>query len=149
MPLIDKLRALLDEEPDGEDLDPVDEIEAGVDEVVNADPADDDPTDGSPLTGSVDGDPVDGDPADEDEIESAGEAEAPEVAELRQQVLDLAAENETLRNRLAAAGLEDEITDDAIEEIDEVDDTIEDDVVEAFNTDYAAQQAYLASITKD
>jgi hypothetical protein len=136
MGLLDKLRGaaeVADEieadevEADEVDADEVDEIEA---DEVEAD--------------------AEGDPQENpDEVEDpAADDESPEVAELRATLLEQAAEIETLRNRLAAAGIEDDVEPDPVEiEVDE--DTTEEDAVSAFDSDYAEREAALAEIKKD
>lgn len=135
----DVLRNLIDsDEPDEiDDTGTIDEIERGVEEVIGEGDDTEEPDEGSdPGEGN---DEIDGTPGDEEE--------PPEVAELRQQILDQAAEIETLRNRLAAAGLEDEVTvEEAVE--DDVDNTTEEDAIEAFDNDYAKREAILAEIKK-
>ena len=135
----DVLRNLIDsDEPDEiDDTGAIDEIERGVEEVIGEGDDTEEPDEGSdPGEGN---DEIDGTPGDEEE--------PPEVAELRQQILDQAAEIETLRNRLAAAGLEDEVTvEEAVE--DDVDNTTEEDAIEAFDNDYAKREAILAEIKK-
>lgn len=144
MGLRDAIRALLDGDGDEtDDTGEISEIEQGVSEL---DDGSDSELDGDGSDGEVDSDGSDGEVDGELDGTPGDEVESPEVAELRQQILDLAAENETLRNRLAAAGLEDEVDDTASTMID---DTADEDTVEAFDKDYAERQAALAEITKD
>lgn len=144
MGLRDAIRALLDGDGDEtDDTGEISEIEQGVSEL---DDGSDSELDGDGSDGEVDSDGSDGEVDGELDGTPGDEVESPEVAELRQQILDLAAENETLRNRLAAAGLEDEVDDTAGTMID---DTADEDTVEAFDKDYAERQAALAEITKD
>lgn len=148
MGLRDAIRALLDGD-DTDDTGEISEIEQGVADAVN-----DEGADGESDEGAADDEGIgEADLADEDGGDVEGtpgdDVESPEIAELRQQVVDLAAENETLRNRLAAAGLEDEV--EAVEaDADEDDeDTIEEDAVEAFDKDYAEREAALAEIKEN
>ena len=134
----DVLRNLIDsDEPDEiDDTGTIDEIERGVEEAIGE-------------GGDTEEPDEDSDPGEENEIEGTpgDEEEPPEIAELRQQILDQAAEIETLRNRLAAAGLEDEaIVEEAVE--DDIDNTTEEDAIEAFDNDYAKREAILAEIKK-
>lgn len=130
--LMDGLRALLETEDEPE-----------VDEAVG-DVADDEAN-----TDAVEGDETEGDDievnGDEAEVEgTAGDAEeTPEVADLRQQIVDQAALIETLRNQVASLGgdpVEDGVEiDGALTESDE-------DAVAAFDNDYAEREARLADM---
>lgn len=129
MTFMDKLRALLAEADEPEvEADPEAEPEVEVD--PEAEP-------------EVEVDPE----ADEPEV-VASENESPEVAELRAQLTEQAATIEALRNRLAAAGIEDDVEPDPAE-IEPDEDTTEEDAVAAFESDYAEREAALAEITKD
>jgi len=134
-------------------------IRALLDEADEA-PVEEAPADEAPVEeGPADEAPVDEEaPADEevpaDEEAPADEApvdeEAPaDVDELQATIRTMAAEIETLRNRLAEAGIEVDTPDEPVEaEIDELEDTpTEDEQVEAFDSDYETRKARLAEIT--
>jgi X-linked retinitis pigmentosa GTPase regulator len=151
----DALRALIEsDEPD--DTGEIEEIERGVEEAASGDEGsgdesevegdgdegDGDEQGGEDESGDEGADEAEGTPGDEDE-------ESAEDADLRAKIIEQAEEIETLRNRLAAVGLDDGIESeaDAIEE-----DAIElsdEDVVEAFETDYADREARLAEIKEN
>lgn len=147
--ILERLRSLLTEaEADTGDADPIDAIEQGLDE-EGIDPIDTD-EDAEPDE-DTDADSDDGADADSDPDEGAPEGtqgdeeESAETAELRATILQLTAENETLRNRLAELGVED-IEDTADADADAIEDDI--DVVAAFDEDYAAREARLAELLK-
>lgn len=141
----DALRALIDSDEADEVEEVADEVEA--DEA--GDEAEADEVEGGEVEADEAGDEAEADEAgDEVEGTPGDEQESPEVAELRQQIVEQAAEIETLRNRLAAAGLEDEIGAEEVVE-DDTADEFEEDAVEAFDSDYAEREAILAEITKD
>jgi hypothetical protein len=150
MGLRDAIRALLDGD-ETDDTGEISEIEQGVADAVgdegtgdgegDEDAADDGEGIGEADLADEDGGDVEGTPGDE--------VESPEVAELRQQLVDLAAENETLRNRLAAAGIEDDVEPEIVEGDEDAEDTDEEEVVAAFDSDYAEREAALAEIKKD
>lgn len=155
MGLRDALRSLLDSEDDEQDTTgEISEIEDGVADAASGDgdEGDGDEGDGEGDEGAADelgGDEGDGsgDEGDGDEGTLGDEVESPEVAELRAQLVTQAEQIETLRNRLAAAGLDDSIA----ESVDEIGDTLnaesEDLTVQAFEDDYAKRQAALAELT--
>ena len=135
--LMDKLRALLDD--DATDADAVDDTVDDVADDVDADATDDE-------ADAVD-DEDDETPGGED---AATEADSAQVAELRATILAQAAQLETYRNRLAELGEEDPIDTDDADVDDEDADTEDDDedIVAAFDTDYAKHKARLAEITE-
>lgn len=128
MGLREALRALLDSEAGEVDVDEADEAADEVDET--ADEIDE-------TADEVDED------ADEGETPGTEEGDA-EDSDLREIIRTQAAEIETLRNRLA------ELTGDevAVDEAAIEDDTDDEDVVEAFDNDYAERKARLAEITE-
>jgi hypothetical protein len=157
MGLRDAIRALLDSESDEQDTTgEISEIEDGVadaaDEGDGIGEADlDDEGDGEGDEDAADD--LGGDEGDEDEGGEGtlgDESQSAEDANLRAQLIAQAEQIETLRNRLAAAGLDDSIA----ESVDEIDgdqgDTLnaedEDLTVAAFEDDYAKRQAALAEL---
>lgn len=157
MGLRDAIRALLDSESDEQDTTgEIDEIEAGVADAASGDEGDGDEGDGESDEGAADdlGDDGDegGDEGDGDEVEGTpgDETQSAEDADLRAQLIAQAEQIETLRNRLAAAGLDDSIA----ESVDEINgdegDTLnaedEDLRVAAFEDDYAKREAALAEL---
>lgn len=150
MGLRDAIRALLDSD-DTDDTGEISEIEQGVADAVDGEgdegAADDegigeaDLGEGDEGLADEDGGEVEGTPGDE--VESA------EVAELRATLVEQAEQIETLRNRLAAAGIEDDVEPEIVEDDEVDDDTDEEDVVAAFDSDYAEREAALAEIKKD
>ena len=156
MGLRDAIRALLDGD-ETDDTGEIEEIERGVAEAVegDGDEGDGDEGDGIGESGADEDEEAgdEGEPGDEDEGEPEGtpgdeSEDSPEVADLRATIIEQAEQIEALRNRLAAAGLDDEIADSVVaDEITEDED--EDLVVSAFEDDYAKRQAALAEITEN
>ena len=148
--LMDKLRALLDD--DATDADAVDDTVDDVADDVDADATDDEADAVDDEADDVDDtvDAVDEDDETPGGEDDATEADSAQVAELRATILDQAAQLETYRNRLAELGEEDPTdTDDA--DVDDEDADTEDgdeDIVAAFDTDYAKHKARLAEITE-
>lgn len=153
MGLRDAIRALLDGDEE-DDTGEIEEIERGVEEAASGDEGSGDESEG-------DGDEAaDEEQGDEDESgdEGADEAEgtpgdeseeSAEDADLRAKIIEQAETIEALRNRLAAAGLEDEIGDAADDIEDEAEELADEDVVEAFESDYAEREARLAEIKEN
>ena len=148
MNLLARLRDMLAEvEADGDEgneiVDQVDEVEGdeiadAVDEVDEAE-GDEiaDEVDGDEIADEVEGDEVEGTPGDE--------GDNAEAADLRATILEQAALIETLRNKIAELGGDPDEADEADEEIT---DTDENDIVEAFDRDYDERKARLAEITE-
>lgn len=138
--ILERLRALLTEaETDSDDVDPIDAIEAGLDEEGIADiDADESELDADESELDTDADaggeePEEGTPGDDEE--------SAETAQLRADILRLTSENEALRNRIAELGGDDIIDAEGAEVIED-----EADVVAAFDEDYAAREARLAEL---
>jgi hypothetical protein len=151
----EKIRALL-EADDGDDEDTgsaTDAIEADLADAL-ADEGDGDDADGIGESGADEesGDEIESGDEGADEIEGTPGDEAeesPEEADLRAKIIEQAEQIEALRNRLAAAGIEDDIEDVAEVAEDEVEDTDGEDVVAAFDSDYAEREARLAEIKEN
>jgi hypothetical protein len=149
--LMDKLRALLDD--DATDADAVDDTVDDVADDVDADATDDEADAVDDEADAVD-DEADAVDDEDDETpggeDAATEADSAQVAELRATILAQAAQLETYRNRLAELGEEDPIDTDDADVDDEDADTEDDDedIVAAFDTDYAKHKARLAEITE-
>lgn len=156
MGLRDAIRALLDSESDEQDTTgEISEIEDGVADAVDGDEIDEDGdgelNEAGDGLGDEDGDgELDEDGGDEVEGTPGDELQSAEDADLRAQLIAQAEQIETLRNRLAAAGLDDSIA-ASVDEIDgDQGDTLnaedEDLTVAAFEDDYAKRQAALAEL---
>lgn len=133
--ILERLRALLTEaETDSDDVDPIDAIEAGLDEEGVPDIDAEAGTDAEADTDEAgDEEPEEGTPGDDEE--------SAETAQLRADILRLTSENEALRNRIAELGGEDIIDAEGAEVIED-----DADVVAAFDEDYAAREARLAEL---
>jgi hypothetical protein len=155
MGLRDAIRALLDSESDEQDTTgELDEIEQGVADAASGDEGDGEADEIGEDDGEGDegaADELGGDEGDEGGEGTLGdESQSAEDADLRAQLIAQAEQIETLRNRLAAAGLDDSIA----ESVDEINgdegDTLnaedEDLTVAAFEDDYAKRQAALAEL---
>jgi hypothetical protein len=157
MGLRDAIRALLDSEGDEQDTTgEIDEIEQGVADAASGDEGDGDEGDGDEGDGEGDEGAADdlgddegdeGDEGDGGEGTLGDETQSAEDADLRAQLIAQAEQIETLRNRLAAAGLDDSIA-ESVDEIegDTLNDESEDLTVQAFEDDYAKRQAALAEL---
>lgn len=137
--LRERIRALLDsadeDEAAGEDdLDEGDEAAADEEEADAEGELDEEEAD-EESEGGVEDETPGGADAEEDDAEDE---------DLRAVIRDQAAMIETYRNRLAEAGLLDEAEEVAAG--DEAEDVEDEDVVEAFERDYAERQARLAEI---
>jgi len=136
--ILERLRALLTEaETDSDDVDPIDAIEAGLDEegidAIDADESELDVDAEADADEAGDEEPEEGTPGDDEE--------SAETAQLRADILHLTSENEALRNRIAELGGEDIIDAEGAEVIED-----DADVVAAFDEDYAAREARLAEL---
>src|SRR4030067_363087 len=143
--LMDKLRALLDDATDSDAVDDtVDDVADDVDADATDDEADAVDDEADAVDDAVD-DEDDETPGGEDD---ATEADSTQVAELRATILDQAAQLETYRNRLAELGEEGPTDTDDADVDDEDADTEDDDedIVAAFDTDYAKHKARLAEL---